>query len=121
MLIRLTGTSRLRLEMETPGFEIDGGVLSPFHLLAASLASCTAVAVESWASGVGLDATSLAIDVTWELAEERPARVTHIEEVLVWPGLPPERVDTVKRVAELCAIHATLDRCTVMTLHVKPA
>lgn len=29
---------------------------------------------------------------------------------LRWPGLPTERVETAERVADLCPIHATLER-----------
>lgn len=44
MRVVLEGESRIRLEVTGEGFEItaEGVAISPYHLLAASLASCTA-------------------------------------------------------------------------------
>lgn len=49
MNLVLEGETRLRLEMTGDAFEIasEGVALSPYHLLVASLASCTALAVAS--------------------------------------------------------------------------
>lgn len=82
--------------------------LSPYHLLAASLASCTALTLQSWAARPGIEVHSLQIVVTWQLVSARPKRVSHIEAVLHWPDLPDSRVQTAERVAKLCPIHATL-------------
>lgn len=122
MTIRLVGESEIRLEMDTKGFAIEpAGAISPFHLLAASLASCTALAIESWSHAMELDVTSLVIGVQWELAEERPARVTRIDTSLCWPDLPADREMAVRRLVELCGIHATLERSADMGLHVTSA
>jgi uncharacterized OsmC-like protein len=108
----LTGEDEVRLEAGGSGFEIVAGeaALSPFHLMAGSLASCTLLTVASWAAQAGIDAGGLAISVRWELAAEKPKRVERMEMVLRWPGLPENRVGAAERAATACPIHATLSR-----------
>ena len=110
MRIVLEQEKQLRLEMDGDAFEIasDGAAISPYLLLAASLASCTALAVASWAGEAGVGTDQLAITVSWELAPDRPKRVLRVEQTLHWPGLPESRLPTVERLAELCPIDATL-------------
>lgn len=60
----------------------------------------------------------LTIHVSWQNAEERPARIVAVDMELRWPGLPEERVETAGRVADLCPIHATLKRATEITRRV---
>ena len=100
------------MEMTGDGFEItsEGAPISPYHLLAGSLASCTALTLQSWAEGAGIDMAPLTLHVAWENAEERPNRVSRIDVELRWPGLPRDRVATAERVADLCPIDATLKR-----------
>ena len=114
MKLILERKTRIRLEMAGEDFEIvsEGASLSPYHLLAASLASCSALTVASWAEGAAIDTTPLTISVGWEMAESRPKRVTHMDMELRWPGLPEDRVATAERVADLCPVHATLKRGT---------
>lgn len=77
MRLVLTGEDEVRLEAGGSGFEIVGGeqALSPFHLLAGSLASCTLLTVSSWAVQAGLDPEGITVRVRWELAAEAPKRV----------------------------------------------
>lgn len=112
-LILETETSN-RLEMGGTGFEIvsEGAPVSPYHLLAASLSSCTVLTLQSWAEGAGIDLAPLTTHLTWEHADERPARIASLVMELRWPGLPEDRVSTAERVADLCPIHATLTRGT---------
>jgi putative redox protein len=114
MRLVLENENRIRLEMTGDAFEItsEGPAISPFHLLAGSLASCTALTVASWAQGLKISVEPLVISVSWELAEDRPKRVTTMDMELRWPGLPNERVATAERVADLCPIHTTLKRAT---------
>lgn len=123
MRLILEGETRIRMEIAGEGFEILSGdaPLSPFHLLAGSLASCTAVTVASWAQGAGIDAEALVITVGWEAAEQRPKRVTRMDMDLLWPGLPADRVATAERVAALCPIHATLRLGTEISRRVTPS
>jgi uncharacterized OsmC-like protein len=108
----LTGEDEVRLEPGGSGFEIADGELplSPFHLMAGSLASCTLLTVSSWAAHAGLDPGGLTVTVRWDLAAEAPKRVEHIEMVLGWPGLPDARIGAAERAATACPIHATLSR-----------
>lgn len=121
MKVILQSETRIRLEVAGEGFEItsEGGEISPYHLLAASLASCTALTVGSWAQGAGIGTDHLAISVTWKMVEERPKRVAQIEQTLHWPELPPDRLPIAERVAQLCPIHATLNAGTEATSHVR--
>jgi uncharacterized OsmC-like protein len=114
---------RIRLEMAGEAFDIasQAGYPSPFHLLAGSLASCTALTVQSWARGVNIDADRLEISVSWEVAENRPKRVTRMKMEIRWPGLPEARVATAERAADLCPIHATLLRASEISRRIVPS
>jgi uncharacterized OsmC-like protein len=93
--------------------------LSPFHLMAGSLASCTLVTVSSWAARAGLDPGGITVTVRWELAAEAPKRVERMEMVLGWPGLPEARIGAAERAATACPIHATLSRAAQVAHHVE--
>jgi uncharacterized OsmC-like protein len=122
MRIILEAEDRIRLEMGGDGFEIasEGAAISPYHLMAGSLASCTALTVDSWAQGAGFDTNSLVISVAWEMVEERPKRISRLDMELHWPSLPADRVDIAERVADLCPIHATLVRAAEVSRRVIP-
>jgi uncharacterized OsmC-like protein len=81
-------------------------IYSPFHMLASGLAVCTYSILASWANNAKLNADDLSIEVGWSFAE-KPHRVGDIMLTFDWPSLPGERVETAKRVAALCPIHAT--------------
>lgn len=111
--IRLDGLSGpLTIEAETPQ-----QVYSPFHMLASSLAVCTHSMLMSWATNAKIHAEDLAIDVSWTFAE-RPHRVGDISLTFQWRGLPNERIEAAKRVAALCAVHATLEHSPTITMNV---
>ncbi len=120
MRLILEEETRARMEMTGDGFEItsEGPAISPYHLLAGSLASCTALTLQSWAEGAGIDMAPLTLHLAWENVEERPKRIERIDMELRWPGLPDERVTTAERVADLCPIHATLKRATQVSRRV---
>ncbi len=92
-------------------------IYSPFHMLASSLAVCTYSVLMSWSTSAHIHADDLAIEVSWSFAE-KPHRVGDIRMILEWPGLPKERIETAKRVAALCPIHATLHHPPTMALDV---
>lgn len=101
--IRLTaGEARLSFEAD------DALTISPFHLLAASLATCTYSVLHSYGHQAGIPLDDLAIDVSWELSGE-PFRVTHMDMALEWPGLPQSRREAARRAAARCTIHNTLE------------
>lgn len=121
MKLILEGETRVRLEAGGTGFEIEseGPPISPYHLLAGSLASCTMLTLGSWAGQAGIDVERLTIHLSWENAAERPARIQRIEMELHWPELPEERIRVAERAADLCPIHATLGRGTEIVRRVR--
>lgn len=111
MRIILEGEDRIRLTAGEGGFAFESAGeagLSPFHLLAASLATCTYSVLHSWAHHAGLSMTGLAILVSWEFGGD-PVRVSEIGMELDWPGLPPARAEAARRVAAQCTVHHTLE------------
>jgi len=76
-------------------------------MLASSLAFCTFSVLYSWAMHAHLDGEGITIDVRWTFADD-PHRVGSIDLDFTWPSLDPRRLEAAKRVAELCAVHATL-------------
>lgn len=111
MKITLIAEDGIRLE-PLPGpmtIEAESGdqLYSPFHMLASGLAFCTYSVLASWASNAKLDADDVMIEVQWDFAED-PHRIGAIRMNIQWPSLPPQREKAAARVAELCAVHATL-------------
>lgn len=110
MEIRILKDDQIRLTAAEPGFSIDPGdvgTISPFHLLAASLASCTYSVLHSYGQHARIPLDGLAIDVAWELGGD-PFRVTAVDMALHWPELPDARRPAAERAAAQCTIHHTL-------------
>jgi uncharacterized OsmC-like protein len=84
-------------------------VYSAFHMLASGLAFCTYSVLASWASNAKLRSDDIVIDMHWTFVED-PHRLGKIEMKIEWPSLPPQRQTAAQRVANMCAIHATLER-----------
>jgi putative redox protein len=81
---------------------------SPEELLAASLASCTAITMEMYAQRKGWDVGPLEVDVQYSPAER--GCPTKFELVLHLPAqLADEQVDQLRVIAAKCPIHRTLD------------
>jgi len=81
---------------------------SPLELLAASLASCTAVTMEMYAKRKGWDLGPVQIECEYQPAER--GFPTRFELVYHLPGgLPPEQVEKLKIIAAKCPVHRTLD------------
>lgn len=114
MLIHLDSETGIRLTGAGEGFAFDpaeGVTLSPFHLLAASLATCTWSVLHTWAEHAGLETEGLEIAVAWEYGGE-PYRVTQMAMDLDWPGLPEARHEAARRVAKQCTVEQTLEHPT---------
>ena len=113
MRLILESEQRIRLTTDDEGFAIEaaGGDLSPFHFLAASLASCTHSVLVTWAAHADLDIAGLEITVEWEFGGD-PFQVSVMAMALVWPALPPERREAARRAAVQCTVHATLEHGT---------
>ena len=93
---------------------------SPFHMLGSGLAFCTYSVLASWASNAKLKSDDILIEVRWAFAEE-PHRVGSIDMKIDWPSLPSARQSAAKRVADMCAIHASLEQPPALTTTVSAA
>ncbi len=81
---------------------------SPEELLAASLASCTAITMEMYAERKGWDMTGVEVDCDYQPAER--GRPTQFNLVLRVPeSLSEEQVDRLTAIAAKCPIHRTLE------------
>ena len=120
MKIVLETEERIRLvadDDEGFAFEAAGGGLSPFHLLAAGLATCTYSVLHAWAEHASLERDGLEIVVDWELGD-RPVRVTRMDMQIVWPGLSPARHAAAVRAGAQCTVHNTLAHGTTVETRV---
>jgi uncharacterized OsmC-like protein len=88
---------------------------SPFHMVAGGLAYCTFSVMYAWAENAGLNAEDLTVDVSWKFADD-PYRVGQYAIQFAWPSLPAKRLAAAKRVAEMCTLHATLERPPTITI-----
>jgi putative redox protein len=81
---------------------------SPQELLAASLASCTAITMEMYAQRKGWDVGDMAVDVNYEPAQR--GSPTRFEMVVTMPKeLPEEQRERLMQIAAKCPVHRTLE------------
>ena len=81
---------------------------SPQELLAAALASCTAVTMEMYAQRKGWDTSGLAVDVRYTPAER--GCPTRFELVMKMPAhLEEEQIERLRVIAAKCPVHRTLE------------
>jgi uncharacterized OsmC-like protein len=117
--IILLSDDAIRLEPDPGPMTIEAlsadQLYSPFHMLASSLAFCTFSVLHSWAGTAKLSGDDLAVEVRWSFAED-PHRVGEMQMRLDWPSLPAARNRVARRVAALCAIHATLHHPPTVTV-----
>ena len=87
---------------------------SPVRLLAASLASCTAITVEMYADRKGWDVGALEVEV--ETTYEGPVP-THFDVTLHPSGeLDPEQLEKLRVIAAKCPVHKALTSDTTVTV-----
>jgi putative redox protein len=85
----------------------DGGP-DALELLAASLASCTAITMEMYAARKGWDIGAVEVDVQYTPAER--GCPTRFELNLRLPeDLPEEQIERLRVIAAKCPVHRTLD------------
>jgi putative redox protein len=81
---------------------------SPQELLAASLASCTAITMELYASRKRWDVGEVVVDVHYEAAQRgSPTRFSM--EVRLPKELPEEQRDRLMQIAAKCPVHRALE------------
>ena len=112
MKISLISEESIRLEPLPGPMTIEAAtedqVYSAFHMLASGLAFCTHSVLASWASNAKLHYDDIVIDVNWNFVED-PHRIGRMDMKIKWPSLPPQRQSAAQRVADMCAVHATLE------------
>ena len=80
----------------------------PQELLAASLASCTAITIEMYAARKGWDIGHVEVDVEYSPAER--GCPTKFELVMRLPAdLPEEQFERLRAIAAKCPVHRALD------------
>jgi uncharacterized OsmC-like protein len=111
MKISLISEEGIRLEPLPGPMTIEAAtedqLYSPFHMLGSGLAFCTYSVLASWASHAKLESDDIVIEVNWTFVED-PHRIGKIDMKIDWPSLPPQRQTAAQRVADMCAIHASL-------------
>ena len=81
---------------------------SPQELLAASLASCTAITMEMYAQRKGWDVGDIAVDVHYEPAQR--GSFTRFKMTFELPKeLPEEQREKLMQIAAKCPVHRTLE------------
>jgi|SRR3954447_7022901 len=81
---------------------------SPQELLAASLASCTAITMEMYAQRKGWDVG--AVEVTCDYTPAERGCPTRFNLIMRFPDdLPDEQVERLRVIAAKCPVHRTLD------------
>ncbi|HEY1357658.1 MAG TPA: OsmC family protein [Thermoleophilaceae bacterium] len=93
-------------EPEDRGGHDDGP--SPQELLAASLASCTAITIEMYAERKGWDLGDVVVDVNYEPAQ-RGSPTKFKMNIKLPKELPEEQQERVLQVAAKCPVHRTLE------------
>ena len=93
-------------EPEDQGGNDDGP--NPQELLAASLASCTAITMLMYAERKGWDIGEISVDVTYEPAQR--GSPTRFETVFGFPKeLPEDQRTKLQQIAAKCPVHRTLE------------
>ena len=86
----------------------DDSAPSPQELLAASLASCSAVTLEMYADRKGWDIGDVVVDVNYEPAQR--GSPTKFEMVVQLPKeMPEEQREKLMQIAAKCPVHRTLE------------
>jgi putative redox protein len=81
---------------------------SPEELLAASLASCTAITMEMYANRKGWDVGEIAVNVDYEPAQ-RGSPTRFRMEVELPKELPEEQRERLMQIGAKCPVHRTLE------------
>ena len=81
---------------------------NPQELLAASLASCTAITIEMYANRKGWEIGDVAVDVDYEPAQ-RGSPTKFAMKVMLPKELPEEQRERLMQIAAKCPVHRTLE------------
>jgi putative redox protein len=81
---------------------------SPQELLAASLASCTAITMEMYADRKGWDVGEIVVDVDYE-PSQRGSPTRFVMQVQLPKELPEDQRDRLMQIAAKCPVHRALE------------
>jgi putative redox protein len=95
---------------------------TPVELFVASLAACVAHYAGSFLARHHICRDGFHVDASWQMAEDRPARVAAVSlRVIPPPALPPERLSALLAVARACTVHNSLERAPGVSIEVAEA
>jgi Predicted redox protein, regulator of disulfide bond formation len=95
---------------------------TPVDLFVASHASCVAHYAGGFLTRHHICRDGLRVDTTWQMAEDRPARVAGIAlQITPPPSMPPERIPALLAVARACTVHNTLEQAPAVRIEVAEA
>lgn len=89
---------------------------SPTELLAAALASCTAITVEMYADRKGWELPDLRVTVTQEVHPETKVRSFDVRMHLPG-GLSEEQTQRIRQIAGKCPVHRALANESTVAIH----
>ena len=82
---------------------------TPPELFIASLGSCVGAFVVNYCNNAGVDMRDMTVDVTFDKADD-PTRLTNVKVTVKMPyGACGRRKDAMRRVAEHCPVHETIN------------
>ncbi len=94
--------------------------MTPPEIFASSLAGCVGFYIARYCEKAGLPTEGLRVDMDWKMAQE-PYRIGNIDMQIVLPGLPENRLNAIRKVAESCLLHATLMHAPTLNTTIRTA
>jgi uncharacterized OsmC-like protein len=114
MQVRHETEDRFRIDIRSHSLVVDqpgsgDAGPTPTELFVASLASCAAFYAERFLVRHGVDPAGLGVSCSYEMAEDRPARVRTIDLSLTLPtAVPLELEPRLRAVVERCTVHNSI-------------
>jgi uncharacterized OsmC-like protein len=94
---------------------------TPTELFVASLASCAAFYAERFLVRHGIDPSGLTVTGSYDMAQDRPARVSAIDLGLeLPPSFPASLEPRLRAVVERCTVHNSIVRAPIVSLELSP-
>lgn len=130
MTVRSLGEDRYAVDLRGHELVVDQPVTlggtdvgpTPTELFIAGLASCIAFYAGRYLARHHVDREGMQVDVSWQLAEGRPARVGTVTITITPPpGLPAEKVPAFLAVSRGCTVHHSLEQPPAVLIDVAEA